>query len=1406
MSSFQYHACEVSGNAAEGGRATMEGGTLAVVRLLLSVCLPFAAFADALTPSDDLFAAVADASAGATIELGAGTFALTNSLVIDKGITLKGAGADKTILSCSEKGEYIGLQIADKDAVVEGVAFTGVYFKTKPATTPAGGTYNAGVHQDYHPLCVYITAGTLRDSTITNNYATMQYGYGVYAYLNGADAVMDNVKILDNYYNRTGNGVSGYALRIRNGTVRNSEIAGNGCRGECSGAIYMDAGKLVDSLIHDNDGQAANYHGGIYMGGANAIVERCKIYNNNNGVCLANGTLVNSLIYNNGKSGNEGYYAGVRQSNGKLYYCTIYGNVSQNDATGISDLYKTAGTATSNLVGDQLGRPAFTDAANGDYTLTLSSVAIGAGTPISGYTTDFLGVTRSATAPSAGAYEYVAGSSLACGIKITTDVFKEGSAATVAAVTENAENPTYEWYVDGDKSSETSATPSFANLAAGRHTVKLVVKDGDKTPVEYPITDAFTIKPTVVYVATDTTPVFPYNTANGAANTIEDALGAVYSDAETVGRVNVAAGTYRPSATILLADPVEVVGAGRDATIISGGAHANAGRGVYMGNAKSSLKDLTITGCTNMCHGVGVYMKNGTLDNVHVTRSYQSGSGDGYNHGAGVLMESGVITNSLVDYNYLNANYHGSQGIGVWMSGGLLTDSEIANNWMTRNQHNGMGVYVKGGTVRRCSIHGNYSTVNSSGGSGTGNCASGLGMNISGSNTLVEDCTICSNGWNGVMITGGTIRNSLIFGHRDGTKDYFAGVNCAGGKVINCTITDNYAAGDSDGKSGLWMTSGTAVNNIIYNNGQSSLGSTCVTGGTFATNILDKVSASYPDNIVSDPKFADASAGDFRIQNGSPAIDAADSSVTGLPDHDLDGIVRPQRKGYDIGCYELEPSTEKTVAITATQTDYPGGAAITAVAVTENIDEETATFNWTLKAGDEIVYSWSGVGTGYMNFSYDSAPYGASTLTLSVTDGDKTIGSPEGVTYSVKPTVVYVSTDGGNISPYNTREKAARSVNDAVAAAWQSGDVTTVVHIASGEYRLNASILLATPVRLLGGGRDITILNGHDIGSAARALTMTHDDAYVTQLTFDGCTNAVNDSGSCVRMEKGTLDTVRITRDCINMPSSDHPHGGGLWMNGGFATNCVIDHCGTLTQYGDAQGLGLMISGGVFTDGRLIDNYRDKNEHHGMNLYLSGNGTVRRTYITGCKGSKVYGDDTYGGSVYISGGTVEDCEIRGYGVGNGVWMAGGTLRNSLVTGFKETTAKGTASAGGLYACGGTVVNCTIAGNTNTLDATACDVYQSSGSIYNSIAQSVNKVSGTEDANIFNQDAKFRNPAKGDYRPRVGSPAIDTADTNHWNGAGLPTALDLGGNRRFVGGKLDCGCYEHRQAGMAIFVR
>lgn len=95
-------------------------------------------------------------------------------------------------------------------------------------------------------------------------------------------------------------------------------------------------------------------------------------------------------------------------------------------------------------------------------------------------------------------------------------------------------------------------------------------------------------------------------------------------------------------------------------------------------------------------------------------------------------------------------------------------------------------------------------------------------------------------------------------------------------------------------------------NNIFY--GASSQVQSVISGFlcTLAGNIT------YPQeidlggtNLDVDPRFVDPAARDYRLQQGSPAVDAAvPSSGPGI-DYDFAGTPRPQGARRDIGAFEL---------------------------------------------------------------------------------------------------------------------------------------------------------------------------------------------------------------------------------------------------------------------------------------------------------------------------------------------------------------------------------------------------------------------------------------------------------------------------------------------------------------------
>ncbi len=94
------------------------------------------------------------------------------------------------------------------------------------------------------------------------------------------------------------------------------------------------------------------------------------------------------------------------------------------------------------------------------------------------------------------------------------------------------------------------------------------------------------------------------------------------------------------------------------------------------------------------------------------------------------------------------------------------------------------------------------------------------------------------------------------------------------------------------------------VRNNIFS--QNSMPVSIVSGAlsqvTLDSNLFDGGATSGTRAIAGNPLFVNPNVADFRLQNGSPAVDAG--SGLNAPGADFDGAPRPRGAGYDIGAYE----------------------------------------------------------------------------------------------------------------------------------------------------------------------------------------------------------------------------------------------------------------------------------------------------------------------------------------------------------------------------------------------------------------------------------------------------------------------------------------------------------------------
>ncbi len=126
--------------------------------------------------------------------------------------------------------------------------------------------------------------------------------------------------------------------------------------------------------------------------------------------------------------------------------------------------------------------------------------------------------------------------------------------------------------------------------------------------------------------------------------------------------------------------------------------------------------------------------------------------------------------------------------------------------------------------------------------------------------------------------------------------------------VINNTFYNNGAVWgggifiENSDASGIVLRNNICNQNVLFQIAVEQVGSNL----TIDHNLVDGPKGDFENdgaNVVEgNPLFVSASGGNFRLQSGSPAIDAG--SADGAPFDDYDGVGRPQGGGVDIGAFE----------------------------------------------------------------------------------------------------------------------------------------------------------------------------------------------------------------------------------------------------------------------------------------------------------------------------------------------------------------------------------------------------------------------------------------------------------------------------------------------------------------------
>ena len=397
-----------------------------------------------------------------------------------------------------------------------------------------------------------------------------------------------------------------------------------------------------------------------------------------------------------------------------------------------------------------------------------------------------------------------------------------------------------------------------------------------------------------------------------------------------------------------------------------------------------------------------------------------------------------VSSSSSITISNNHVSYSGSQVSGLTRGGIRLsgsTDSLIVGNTSDHNTY--AGIMVVGGSTRN-EVRGNTTFNNAQ---GFERAAPGIRLYASPGN-VVDNNISHDNEDSGIEAYPGSndslIYNNVSYNNGDhGIDDY----GTTGQRVIGNTVYDNVTAGiNLEGSS----TGGTIENNICVDNGINSPRTHSdirVENGSTAGTVVDHnvVYLTTPDTLLiwssvsyktlaafqtasgqmlnginADPKWRNPASADFHLTAGSPAIDSADSGVSGWPATDVEGNSRYDepntpntgvgpRTYDDQGAYEVQPASGDQPPRALLSVSPSSGAApllVSADASGSSDTDATPIASYSFDFGDGS--GSTGPQTGATASHSYSSP-GSYTVTVTVRDsaglsssatGQVTVGGP----------------------------------------------------------------------------------------------------------------------------------------------------------------------------------------------------------------------------------------------------------------------------------------------------------------------------------------------------------------------------------------------------------------------------
>lgn len=377
----------------------------------------------------------------------------------------------------------------------------------------------------------------------------------------------------------------------------------------------------------------------------------------------------------------------------------------------------------------------------------------------------------------------------------------------------------------------------------------------------------------------------------------------------------------------------------------------------------------------------------------------------------------------------------------------------------------------------------------------------------------------------------------------------------------------------------------------------------------------------------------------------------------------------------------------------------------------------------------------------------------------SATSGNRTF---EAVSATNSVTVLhtgdlYVDVSTANaVAPYSTPVTAAPNIKTALDIA---ADGSTI-HVASGLYPISSQIEVAKGIRIVGTGADpydtivSNTVNSSNSKREQRVFKINHADAFIANLTMqNGSTYSwgVDGGNFLIESSGGTVSNCIVE---ASTQSQANGHAAGGYLKAGLVTHTIFrknrTRAASANQASNRCGV-LQLTGSSRAENCLFTDNRQ---------------TTAVTLI-----------NVHGSSV------MRNCTIVNSGL---------SVTNQYCSSWSALN----------IASGATVQNVVIAGVTNTVDGAACKPTGTRANFVNgALDSSIEGTTFPADTIVGTAESFFKDYANGDYTPKTGGPLVGKGA----NYEGM-ASVDLAGNKRLVGSRIDIGCYEARSSALIMIVR